>query len=96
MRLRFLLSRKRFSDGSIIRKITRESWVYTEPDGHSVELLIYFAGKGTKPENVIDPRSLMAWEEPWKEPISPSKRQDIVSKFEEYFGRGTVCIERTS
>jgi len=84
---------KRCADGSLIKKATRESWRYSENDGHSVEVIIDYAGKGIRPANIIYLPSVSTWGAPAGEPISNEKRTEIIKKFENYFGSQNVRAE---
>ena len=86
-------AKKNFPDGSLIKKLTSESWLYVEPTGHTVEVIVDYAGKGVYPKNVIYPRTISVWNSPANEPITEEKRAEILSKLEHYFGRGNIRFD---
>jgi hypothetical protein len=60
--------------------------LYTESDGHCVEVIVDYAGKGVRPANVIFLPSLSTWKSPMGEPIPSAKKEEIINKLAEYFG----------
>ncbi len=77
----------RFEDGSVIKQISREEFVYQKPDGHSVVVYVFRVSEpGGEVDRVLQMSSIVKWSQPDKsERISELDQRDIVLKFERHF-----------
>jgi hypothetical protein len=84
MMRRIFPSRVSFDDGSHIEFLNREAIIYTEKDGHQMEVPWYFQ-RGHMKGRVLNARDIKHWDSPYEtELLSSEKKEDIQRKIVEY------------
>ncbi|HKT32551.1 MAG TPA: hypothetical protein VJS89_08685 [Gammaproteobacteria bacterium] len=90
-----LLSFKRivFSDGSSLTYFNREALLYTEQDGHRMEVVWYF-NRWFSRGRVVRFTDIDHWMPPYRADIVPtSKRENILSKIIEYSAKKGIALQ---
>lgn len=88
-----LPKRVSFDDGSYIEYFNREAIMYTEKDGHRMEVVWYFQHVRGRHLNT---RDIDHWDSPHEtEPLPPEKRNEIERKILEYCRKRRIPLNIT-
>ena len=90
---RLFPTRASFADGSYVEYLNREAVLYSEKDGHRMEVVWFFNPNRVR-GRLLSRQDINSWDSPHEhEPINDAKRKEIERKLVQYCNKRNIPLE---